>query len=281
MRAAVVAVVVVVLAGCSGVALGPDSGSDTETVTPVAVPTDSGFAPGLGPSGVADVSTLAASHGGALEGTSFTVLTNRTVRWPNGSIRSRMNVKLRLSESRSFHADVSVRGTDAPVVIGEPPTAAEYWANDEVYLRRQVIDNRTEFSRYRSEEEYVGTWRFWLGTIALDIGPSTDLRRTIGSYDTRIAGERTLDGETVVHVTGTRVTSERFVDDQSDAFGVSNATLHAFVTESGFVQSYYVVYEATLPDDSRVTVRRAVRFRDVGSTTIDRPSWYDEAVTER
>jgi len=278
MRAAVVAVVVL-LAGCSGVALGP--GGESETVTPVPVPTDSGFPPGLGPSGVEDVSTLAASHAGTLDETSFTVLTNRTVRWPNGSIRSAMNVRLKLSATRNYHADVSVYGSEGSVIFGEPPTEAEYWANDEVYLRRQEIDNRTVFSRYSTSEEYVGTWRFWLGTIALDIGPSTDLRRTVGSFDTRVAGQPTVDGEQVVHITGTAVTSERFVDDQSDAFDVRNATLHAFVTESGFVRSYYVIYEADLPDQRTVTIRRSVRFRDVDSTTIDRPPWYDEAIADR
>ncbi|WP_123533482.1 DUF7537 family lipoprotein [Halosimplex salinum] len=280
MRAAAVVVVLVVLAGCSGIVPGPDPDSGPETVTPAPVPTDEGFPPGIGPSGVTDSSALAVAHAAALDGNAYTLLSNRTVRRPNGSIRSVLAVELELSPSRRYHVDVSVRGPDAPVVIGEPPTRAEYWADDETYLRRQVIDNRTEYSRYDASEDYVGTWRFWLGTVALDIGPEADLRRTLDSFRTSVAERTTDDGRELVHIVGTATRSDEFVDDQSDAGAVTNATLHAFVTESGFVESYHVVYDAERADGSVVRVRRSVRFREVGSTTVDRPSWYDEAVAQ-
>ncbi|WP_135363796.1 DUF7537 family lipoprotein [Halosimplex halophilum] len=271
MRRALVAVLVV-LAGCS--ALAP--GTDRPTVTPAPVPTDSPLPPGVEPGGVTDPAALATAHGAALGNRSYTLVTNRTVRAANGSLRSALTVRLALSAApaRDYHARVSVEGPGAPLVIGEPPTRAEYWANDEVYLRRQTIDNRTEYSRYDDTDAYVGTWSFWLGTVALDLGPETDLRSTLEGFETRVADRSPESGR--VHLVGTTVRSEGFVGD-SAVDDVENATLHAFVAESGFVASYHVVYDATV-DGERVRVRRSVRFERVGATTVDRPTWYGEAM---
>jgi len=273
MRAAAVALLVV-LAGCS--ALVP--GTDRPTVTPAPVPTDSPLPPGVEPSGVTDASAFAAAHGFALGNRSYTLVTNRTVRTADGSLRSALTVRLALSAgpSREYHARVSVDGPAAPLVIGEPPTRAEYWANDEVYLRRQTIEDRTVYSRYDDTDAYVGTWSFWLGTVALDLGPETDLRSTLEGFETRVA-ERSSARDRV-HLVGTAVRSDGFVDDPAEVESVENATLHAFVAESGFVESYHVVYDATLDHGERVRVRRSVRFERVGTTTVDRPSWYDEAM---
>ena len=147
--------------------------------------------------------------------------------------------------------------------------------HDEVYLRRQTIDNRTVYSRYDDADAYVGTWSFWLGTVALDLGPEIDLQSTLEGFETRVA-DRSPAGR--VHLVGTAVRSEGFVDNPAEVERVENATLHAFVARSGFVESYHVVYDATLDDGERVRVRRSVRFERVGTTTVDRPSWYDEAM---
>lgn len=270
MRVAAITVLVV-LAGCSGLAFGPDAGG--ETVSPAPVPTDDGLPPGVDRSGAVDAPVLAAAHGTALEDASYTLTTNRTVRLANGSLQSALGVELQLSAARNYHANVTVAGPEAPVVIGEPPTRAEYWSDDEVYLRRQAIDNRTVYSRYDSET-YVGTWRFWLGSVALDIDPETDLYATLRSFETRVADR----SDRRVHLVGTVARSQEFVDDQSDVERVENATLHAFLTHGGLVTSYHVTYDAVRDDGETVRVRRSVRFHAVGNTTIDRPAWYDEAM---
>ncbi|PSQ07961.1 hypothetical protein BRC95_03425 [Halobacteriales archaeon QS_5_68_33] len=196
------------------------------------------------------------------------------MRSANGSLRSTLGVELRLSAARDYHASVHVAGPAAPVVIGEPPTRAEYWSDDEVYLRRQAIDNRTVYSRYNGSEAYVGTWRFWLGSVALDIDPKTDRYATLRSFETRVADRS--DGR--IHLVGTVVRSREFVDDQDDVERVENATLHAFVTDTGLVTSYQVSYDAVRGDGETVRVRRSVRFDTVGNTTVDRSAWDDEAM---
>jgi hypothetical protein len=275
MRRALVALLVV-LAGCS--ALTP--GTDRPTVTSAPVPTDSGLPPGVEPSSATDASALAAAHGAALGNSSYTLVTNRTVRDANGSLRSALTVRLALSTgpSRDYHARVSVDGPAPPLVIGEPPTRAEYWANDEVYLRRRTVDDRTVYSRYDDTDAYVGTWSFWLGTAALDLGPEADLRSTLEGFEARVADDSPERDR--IHLVGTAARSDGFVDDPAEIEGIENATLHAYVTESGFVESYHVVYDATLDDGERVRVKRSVRFERVGTTTVDRPSWYDEAMSE-
>jgi len=145
-----------------------------------------------------------------------------------------------------------------------------------VYLRRQAIDNRTVYSRYDNSEDYVGTWRFRLGSVALDIDPETDLYATLRSFETRVADRS--DGR--VHLVGTVLRSREFVDDQDDVASVANATLHAFVTDTGVVTSYGVTCDAVRDDGETVRVRRSVRFDAVGNTTVDRPAWYDEAMSQ-
>ncbi|WP_436927042.1 DUF7537 family lipoprotein [Halosimplex amylolyticum] len=272
----VAVVVLVLLAGCSAVTTSPQP----ETVTPAPVPTDDALPPGVGPGGVTDPAVLAGAHAAVLDGASYTLIANRTVRYPNGSLRSALGVHLELSASRDYHASAAVRGPDAAVFIGEPPTRAEYWANDETYLRRQVIGNRTVYSRYATTDEYVGTWRFWLGTVALDIGPETDLRRTVESFHTGVAERPTDRDDRRTHLVGTDVRAMDFVDDQSGVRSIENATLHAFVTDSGLVDAYQVEYTATLEDGTTVRVKRTVRFRAVGNTTVERPQWYDEAMSQ-
>ncbi|MFC7194533.1 hypothetical protein ACFQL4_07495 [Halosimplex aquaticum] len=105
MRSAAV-LALVLLAGCSVVAPGPQA----ETVTPAPVPTAEALPPGVEPDGVADPGALAAAHAATLDGTSFTLIANRTVRYPNGSLRSDLDVRLELSASRDYHASASVRG---------------------------------------------------------------------------------------------------------------------------------------------------------------------------
>ncbi|QPV63357.1 hypothetical protein I7X12_01600 [Halosimplex litoreum] len=275
MRRALVALLVV-LAGCSAFA----PGTDRPTVTSAPVPTDSGLAPGVEPNGMTDAAALAGAHAATLGNSSYTLVTNRTVRAANGSLRSVLTVRLALSAgpSRDYHARVSVDGPAAPLVTGEPPERAEYWANDEVYLRRRIVDDRTMYSRYDDTDAYVGTWSFWLGTAALDLGPEAEVRSTLEEFETRVADDSRDRDRDRVHLVGTAAGSDEFVDDPGEIERVENATLHAFVAESGFVRSYHVVYDATLDAGDRVRVRRSVRFERVGTTTVERPSWYDEAM---
>ncbi|MFC7194532.1 hypothetical protein ACFQL4_07490 [Halosimplex aquaticum] len=143
-----------------------------------------------------------------------------------------------------------------------------------------MIGDRTVYTRYDETDEYVGTWRFWLGTVALDIGPETDLRTTVGSFRTGV-GERPTDrDDRRTHLVGSGAHTLGFVDDQSDVRTVENATLHALATEFGLVDTYRVVYTATLHDGTTVRVSRTVRFRAIGNTTVDRPQWYDEAMAQ-
>jgi len=87
--------VLVVLAGCSGL-VGEDS-DRAVTVTPAPIPEPSPqYPPGVAAEGVTDPTMLASAHRSGLTNTSFTRWTNRTVRYPNGTVYQQSNQASRI-----------------------------------------------------------------------------------------------------------------------------------------------------------------------------------------
>src|SRR6056297_973416 len=96
----VLVVVLVVLAGCSGVFGGSDE--PTETVTPAAVPADEPtptlvpqLAPGVTEQGIESPRALVAAHGSFFGNQSFARASNTTVVATNGSVLVQRTSRLR------------------------------------------------------------------------------------------------------------------------------------------------------------------------------------------
>lgn len=272
-RLHVLAVAVVLTAGCGGFGFGSVDGPST-AVTPAPVPTstESTYPPGVGSTGVTNPSRFGSVHGDHLNGTGYTLVTNRTVRYANGSLRSQLRIRVVVDANRTYLANVSVRGPGAPVLLGRPPATASFWSDGDTYLRRLTRDNRTIYNEYDPPDSYAGTWRYWVYTAALNGRPAADVTRAVAPFHTRTMEARRADGTAYV------IRGDRLRADPPSAAWESrdNASLVAYVTRSGFVRYYRTEY--TMPaDGERVSVTRSVEFTAVGNTTVGPPPWADRA----
>ncbi|GCF13363.1 hypothetical protein Harman_12980 [Haloarcula mannanilytica] len=266
-------IAVVVTAGCGGFGLtGGDDPSATVTPAPVPTSDESTYPPGVRSTGITSPSLLGSVHGDHLNGTGYTLVSNRTVRYANGSLRSQLRIRVAVGANRTYLANVSVRGPGAPVLLGRPPATASFWSDGDTYLRRLTRDNRTVYNEYDPPDSYAGTWRYWVHTAALNGRPAVDVTRTVAPFHTRTVEARG-SGETAYVVRG-----DRLRDDPPSVAWESrhNASLVAHVTRSGFVRDYRTAYTMTV-DGERVNVSRTVEFTAVGNTTVGPPPWADRA----
>ena len=272
-----------VFAGCAGFGATPA----TPTVTPAEVSDgersdtgEDGLPPGVSDRVVFDPAALGAAHMDHLEGRSFTLVSNRTVRYANESVRSRLAIRIELARDRTYHAWAATTGPQAPLFLGEPPTRAEYWSDGFTYLRASGGErhNRT-YNEFDPPQGYAGTWRYWTRAAAFGGGTGNaerTIRSVFGSVDVETVDRQTVNGTTLVRLRATEQRGSSFAPETYGA--VSNVSVVAVVEESGLVRSLEYRYDAVV-DRQTVSVRRVVRYTNVTSTTVDRPSWYDRAVS--
>lgn len=264
---------VLLSAGCAGFG-GDLTGRSADTVTPAPVPENAtAYPPGIGPEGVLNPRVLGEAHGDALNGTGYVLTANRTVRYPNGTLYSRLRVRVELAPNRTHSVRISTRGPGAPVLLGRPPASATFWSDGDRFLRRLERDDRTIYNEYTPPDSYAGTWRYWVQDVALDGRPADDVTQTVGAFRTRTVGA-TRDG--TVTVGGTELRDDRVGDEL--VTDTANASLVARVEPDGLVRFYRVTYRTDTPDETTVHVTRTVRVEAVGNTTVGRPAWYDRAV---
>jgi hypothetical protein len=258
--------VLVTFAGCSGVLDGGDD--DTVTFTPAAVPTDDPtstpvprLAPGLTRNGITNAGTLAATHDAFLEGTSFTIRQTVTHRTRNGTPVRRVTSVTRVGANGRFRATKRWNGT-VPL-----RRVAYYDDGERLLVATTDADNTTTYRRASSatgESIVAGTG-------------SEQFERVATIAETRVVGRAERNGTTVYRLAP--------ADGQQTRSGTTDLgrsiRLRARVTARGLVRSY--TFRQTLsgegPDGTAVIVA-ATRYTDIGSTTVERPSWYEPAVAK-
>lgn len=270
-------VVLILLAGCAGIsgeAVDRDDGP-TETVTPVAVPDDPVDRSAGVDDGVTDSAALANAHDERLSERSYRLVSNQTIRYENGSIRSQYKADLRLAADRGYRVTVETAGPEGPLLLGEPPATAVFWSDGETYIRAfgesDVIYN--EFAPSRSG---VGTWEFWASTGAFGglQSPNRMIGESFEAVPTRVDGNETVDG-----IERHRIVGEGGPDTDlpfPEASPARNVDLLATVDEDGLVRYLELEYDGYV-DGDRVLVTRSISYSDAGATDVDRPEWYDEA----
>lgn len=274
-RATVVVALVVLLSGCSGLTGGADS---TPTLTPADTPATSSYPPGIDESGVVSPDALAAAHEERDDDLSYTLVSNRTVRFGNGTVRGEFRLRVALAENRSYLATISTAGAEGPVLLGSPPATATYWSNGETYARVLTRNGRTTYNTFTPPDQYAGTWRFWTRTVAFG-GRSgyagQTVRETFSAIPTRLDGRERVDGTTRFRLTGGKATSTDFAAPEVDA--VRNLTLVATVDRDGFVHHIHYRFDGRI-DGVSVRVERTITYRDVGNTTVEKPPWLGRAL---
>jgi hypothetical protein len=274
MRVGAVALLVL-LAGCPGLA---GQSTPTADVTPAPVPETETYPPGVGPAGVVDPTALARVHSAAVDATSYTLVSNRTITAGNGSLRSHLALTVRLARDRSYHARARTAGPAGPVFLGAPPARAEFWSNGTVYVRAVERESGWTYNEFTPPNEFVASWRYWRSTAAFGGEEGFDvetLATLFGSIPTALAGTRTENGTTLYRLTGDRALRPDFA--KTGTGPVRNVSLDATVTEAGVVRAFDLSYErrqCSVP----VRVVWTLRYDAVGRTTADRPAWFARAV---
>lgn len=262
---AVAFVLLVVFAGCNGVL---DGGSvDTATLTPAAVPTDDPtptpvprLAPGLTRGGVTNASALAAAHDALLEDTSFTVRRTVTHRTRDGTPVRRVTSVTRVGADGRFRATKRWNGTTGLRRV------AYYDDGERLLVATTDASNATT---YRRASPAAG------GSVVATTG-SEQFERVATIAETRVVGRVERNGTTVYRLAPVDRRRTRAVT--AVELGRS-VRIRARVTARGLVRSY--TFRQTLsgedPDGTAVIVA-ATRYTAIGTTAVERPSWYGTAV---
>jgi hypothetical protein len=264
----VAVVVLLVLAGCSAV---PPAGESTpaDQLTPAPVPTppaeERSLAPGLFADGTVDAETLTEAHREALEGRTYTQrivsevraeggpqLASRRLLVTHGETAYRLGFELtgeRRNESRSYQT-----------------VAASVWANDSLTVQR--ITNRANTTDYETVSS-----RFYREFAR----PNVRLyAQVLATADTRVVARDAANGTARYHLVAT-------VERAPAAFGLRGAgqtgpaTVEAVVRETGLLERVVITYPAGYLGES-ATLTHTLSVSDVGSTSVERPVWFERAV---
>jgi hypothetical protein len=266
---------VLVLAGCSGFTGGDES---TPTLTPAERPETASYPPGVAADGVVSPDALADAHEDRDDNRSYTLVSNRTVEYANGTVRSAIHTRIDLAENRSYLATVSTNGSRGPVLLGRPPAAATFWSDGETYARELTRDGATTYNTFTPPDQYAGTWRFWTRTVAFG-GRSgfagQTIRQTFRAVPTTLVGQESVDGTTYYRLRGDEATSTEFAAPEIDS--VSNLTFAATVDRDGLVRRIHYRFDGRI-DGLPVRVERTIAYEDVDETTVGKPGWLGRAL---
>ncbi|PSQ11556.1 hypothetical protein BRC93_05090 [Halobacteriales archaeon QS_5_70_15] len=267
-RTALVLAATLVLAGCSGVA--NPGGTPTRSATPAPVPTDAtpparAAVPGVSPLGVENASLLAAAHRRRLAGTPFTERTVTTARDRNGTVLGRRTL-------------VVERGPDAnrlsyAIEGGPRRDARSFWTVEATVWS----DGRTTVHSITDGDGSVRRERVSSDIYAEFVDPEASLyARTLERASIRRVDRRIVDGTTRYVFVAQGI-------DPRPAFGLpganptGNASLRAVVAADGTVHRVEVTFPA-LYRGRAATVEHVFEYDRIGTTTVTRPPWYDEAI---
>lgn len=264
----VVLAVAVVLAGCNAL-LGAGGGSAPEaapkpTVTPVPVPSDTPTptpgpeqVPGLSAAGVENISALFAAHRDSLRNWSFTVRINSTAVFENGTVADVGNTTGRVGRSRSQvfirseRGEINRRGTRNRTIV-----ASERWyGNNQSFYAVLFADTPAVYAPLSQENA---------PRLNLTRLPPSLPRPT--AENSRMVGRIERPNTTLYRIEA-RLPSVR---------GGSNITISALVDLQGRIHVYRArgIESGSINHSQRMTIR----YTDIGSTTVERPPWYEDAI---
>jgi hypothetical protein len=270
-------VALVFLSGCN--VFGGGNNVKT-TVTPADVPTDKStpiptLAPGLTKYGVVNSTALNNAHNAALSNTSYTVLVTTTERYTNGSPRARRMTRTRVVEPVGrYYSIMEWEGPSQVFATNSTYYHIEWWSNGERLLIARTVGNN---STYMKSSQPSRRWP--------DFSNSNDrFYFLFQAVDTRVVGKETLNGTMLYRIESTEVLHPYLV--VGGMAGVyddpRNITFQALIDSRGIVPEYRIAYTATdtaTNTNENITIRivRTVRYTEIGSTTVERPSWYETA----
>lgn len=262
----------VVVAGCSSV-LPQTTPTETKTAAPVPPPRPTptpvpSLAPGLTGTGVQDADTLLQAHNAVLANTSYTLYSVETQVYANGTVRTNESA----TTSRDTTRDRVHRVIDA--ASGHRNTRTRNATHIEVYRehdRLYLAETNATGTYYhlngdwRDPSPEISEWVFWLLS-----GADT---RVVGQVRTGDTKQYRIELETITDQTtrGHIQTSEPYT-------AIRNITFDARIDGRGFIHTYNLTFTKVVSNTTAIHVTRRGRYRSLGTTTVDRPGWFDAAV---
>ena len=282
---AILLVFSLVFAGCSSVGFG-ESEPSTATLTPASVPTDEPtptpvpqLAPGLKRNNL-DVDTLVHAHNTTLQNTSYTRKTVRTARLPNGTLFSQTIATSRVGQNGTI--STSFNRTNVRAAIEVPKnvslvTDSQEWIKKEQAVSKATYTNNT--TQYTERSLRSGE----LGTLSGYLTGTRFIQTAFSGTESRVVDTASHNGTTLYIVNSTvlkmpgRGPPGVSASDQDWIFkNLSQANQQALISTSGVVHRYRGNYEIALGNKT-LDLTTEIRYTDIGSTTVERPSWYDKA----
>lgn len=228
-----------------------ETGNDTATL-----------APGLSTDGVTDPFALAQAHHRVLRNASYTVTTQSTHRYGNGTLVGTLSTTTAVAADgeRTVRSYGTFRNASAQSAVTQYERLA--WSNGTLSLTAvRFGDGEVEYDRGE-------------GSAALPRSADTDWETIYAAFNaanTTVVGEVEDDGRTLYRVVATDVRADStYVDDQP-------FTMTALVDERGVVHSL-VVTHPTSYEGTPAFVTQQIRVTNVGNTTVEQPDWYDDAL---
>jgi hypothetical protein len=139
------------------------------------------------------------------------------------------------------------------------------------YLNGTMVYQKRSGERGISRESVTRIDGMWLGESPFEEG------------ETRIVGNTTRNGITHYRIEIAEpaalplVPLEESVRKANDTLqAASNGT--AIIDTTGVIRMVRLRFPLATADGQRVSVVHTIRFTDIGSTTVERPPWYSEAV---
>jgi hypothetical protein len=272
---AVLLVALILLAGCSGFpGLGPDS-SDVR-VTPANVPTDTQpvtpseqIAPGVLPTGVYNASILAHAHSQALGTTSFTIRTNRTYRYQNGTLarwttgiqRVESGPPIRIQSRSRYHVQrLYPRRSNVSPALG-----SDLWSGpDNGYQRTIYANNTTRYSTLSQRIRSVNSSVFARARM---------INKTLSNVDTQVT-RLTRNGSTYYRIEGPVSREYRRLPQSTDQ---QNTSQWLLIDSRGVIHEYHITIYTSGPEETIMERHYSITFRKIGNTTVERPAWVETA----
>lgn len=275
-----------VLAGCAAVGAGP---STPPSVTPAPVPTQEtptpeGMAPGLTASNVW-AGVLSEAHAAVLNGTAFTRVEQLTVRYQDGTLRTKVvrTVQYDPASQRGYVA-VDITGeatayesgaTTWEVFLGDQSFTAIGYGNDTTPDVIRRVTARTSpptmgYDRFFDRVAAGGDVKFVFSLVEggeITAAPAVD----VVAYVVEATNESTPSESADQSSGNTSAAAARS--------SIRDVDLKAIVTRDGLVRRYRVTYQTHI-GDTPIWVTREVRYEAIGTTTVDRPEWYEQAVNQ-
>lgn len=265
---------IIVIAGCSG--LITDSRDTSQTITPAPVPADTATearAPiGGGSNSSAQVinpESLTKSHAAYLGNSSYTIDVRRAVQFSKGDFIWRRQIIGRLDRNGSFTIDMYLSRRDNENRDGQ---RTMYWSNGRKVLKKSVRNQSINITVIRDD---LNDSRNPVSVLPFDPKFERDLLRLLTNTKVANVSRNTTETNRSTRTISLQTTNRSDLSGiTGGAFGTSieNFSASIVLDSRGFVRKYRFKYNLNFGGQP-VQVTQLVEFKDIGTTTLDRPTW--------